>query len=201
MSDTGSGLLEFLPALGQREAIAFGDGVTLPVRLRFDMLPPTALPRSSTARFSEKWQSSLGDEDFLDRLVERWRTSGGGPTGDAVDQTGMLADAMGIPQSAEVEPQLAPAAQTTHQNAAANAPSAGQRRPANGQAAQQGETPASLQRRAAALRREQTADGNGQTPPRPSIRATQTEAPASEPPGNSSDALKSIRERLLQRKR
>ena len=46
ISDTGSGLLEFLPALGQREAIAFGDGVALPVRIRFDEMPeavPAAL--------------------------------------------------------------------------------------------------------------------------------------------------------------
>ncbi|MEO1649947.1 MAG: DUF87 domain-containing protein, partial [Pseudomonadota bacterium] len=76
VSDTGSGLLEFLPALGQREAIAFGDGVALPVRIKFDELAKENLPRSSTARFSEKWQSSIGDADFLDRVVERWRTSG-----------------------------------------------------------------------------------------------------------------------------
>ncbi|MGE0698365.1 MAG: ATP-binding protein, partial [Hyphomicrobiaceae bacterium] len=56
ISDTGSGLMEFLPALGQREAIAFGEGVTLPVRIRFDELPKNALPRSSTARFTEMWQ-------------------------------------------------------------------------------------------------------------------------------------------------
>ena len=38
VSDTGSGLMEFLPTLGQREAIAFGDGVALPVRIKFDEL-------------------------------------------------------------------------------------------------------------------------------------------------------------------
>jgi hypothetical protein len=76
VSDTGSGLLEFLPALGQREAIAFGDGVSLPVRIKFDELPRSALPRSSTARFSEKWQKSVGDEGFLDMIVERWRSCG-----------------------------------------------------------------------------------------------------------------------------
>ncbi len=97
VSDTGSGLLEFLPALGQREAIAFGDGVTLPVRIRFDELPPSALPRSSTAKFSEKWQSSIGDEDFLQRLVERWRSTG---ISDDDDQTAMLAEAIGLNEGA-----------------------------------------------------------------------------------------------------
>ncbi|MGD9785611.1 MAG: ATP-binding protein [Hyphomicrobiaceae bacterium] len=46
ISDTGSGLLEFLSALGQREAIAFGDGVTLPVRIKFDELPKAAMELS-----------------------------------------------------------------------------------------------------------------------------------------------------------
>ena len=76
IADTGSGLLEFLPALGSREAIAFGDGMTLPVRIKFDELPKSALPRSSTARFTEKWNMDLGDENFLNTVVERWRHSG-----------------------------------------------------------------------------------------------------------------------------
>lgn len=75
ISDTGSGLLEFLPALGQREAIAFGDGVALPVRIKFNELDANALPRSSTAKFSEKWQVSVEDTSFLDSVVERWRSS------------------------------------------------------------------------------------------------------------------------------
>jgi DNA helicase HerA-like ATPase len=96
ISDTGSGLLEFLPALGQREAIAFGDGVALPVRIRFDELPKDRLPRSSTAKFSEKWQTSVGDENFLDQVVERWRSAGTGPGVDANHQAAMLAEAIGL---------------------------------------------------------------------------------------------------------
>ncbi|HRD76914.1 MAG TPA: DUF87 domain-containing protein, partial [Hyphomicrobiaceae bacterium] len=96
ISDTGSGLLEFLSALGQREAIAFGDGVTLPVRIRFDELPKTAMPRSSTAKFSEQWKESIGDEAFLEQIVERWRNSASGAGGDHGRQLAMLADAMGI---------------------------------------------------------------------------------------------------------
>jgi len=75
ISDTGSGLLEFLPSLGQREALAFGDGVALPVRIKFDALPAHCLPRSTTARFTEHWQKSVGDDGFLEQVVERWRTS------------------------------------------------------------------------------------------------------------------------------
>ncbi len=76
ISDTGSGLLEFLPALGAREAIAFGDGVTLPVRIKFNELPKEFLPRSSTAKFTEKWQYNVDDPGILHRIVDRWRSSG-----------------------------------------------------------------------------------------------------------------------------
>ncbi len=96
VSDTGSGLMEFLPSLGQREAIAFGDGVALPVRIKFDELPKDRLPRSSTARFSERWQRSIGDEGFLEQVVERWRMAGIGSAGDASTQAAMMADALGI---------------------------------------------------------------------------------------------------------
>lgn len=92
VADTGSGLLEFLPSLGQREAIAFGDGLPLPVRIKFDELPKHALPRSSTARFSEKWQKSLGDEGFLEQVVDRWRSSGLGMTGDYAQQLTAMAE-------------------------------------------------------------------------------------------------------------
>ncbi|MDO9384744.1 MAG: DUF87 domain-containing protein [Hyphomicrobiaceae bacterium] len=75
ISDTSLGLLEFLPALGQREALAFGDGIPLPVRLLFDELPADALPRSTTAKFSERWQNSRLDEQFLLHVIDRWRAS------------------------------------------------------------------------------------------------------------------------------
>jgi DNA helicase HerA-like ATPase len=93
IADTGSGLLEFLPALGQREAIAFGDGVSLPVRIKFDELARVNMPRSSTARFSERWQKSVGDDGFLDSIVERWRASSSGVT-DHSQSIAMLAEAI-----------------------------------------------------------------------------------------------------------
>ena len=100
ITDTGSGLLEFLPALGQREALAFGDGVALPVRINFDELPADALPRSTTAHFTEHWQRSVGDEGFLEQVVEKWRSSDIGAGGDAIQQAAMLAEGMAIEPSA-----------------------------------------------------------------------------------------------------
>ena len=103
ISDTGSGLLQFLSALGQREAIAFGEGVPLPVRIRFDELASDAMPRSSTARFSEMWQKSTEDESFLETVVERWRSASSGATPDAGSVT-MLAETMTMPTNAGSEP-------------------------------------------------------------------------------------------------
>ncbi len=107
VSDTGSGLLEFLPALGQREAIAFGDGVSLPVRIKFDDLQKDELPRSSTARFTERWQTSDGDEGFLDQVVQRWRNAGMNPDADHSANLTMMAESMGAMGDA-----AAPAVQT-----------------------------------------------------------------------------------------
>ena len=76
VNDTGTGLLEFLPALGEREAIAFGDGVPLPVRIHFSELSKENLPRSSTAEFSQIWQENVGDHAYLESIVDRWRKAG-----------------------------------------------------------------------------------------------------------------------------
>jgi DNA helicase HerA-like ATPase len=101
IADTGSGLLEFLSALGQREAIAFGDGVSLPVRIKFDELPKHCMPRSSTVRFTEKWQKSVGDEGYLEAIVDRWRSSS---STAAIENMAMFAEAMNLPQGPGSDP-------------------------------------------------------------------------------------------------
>lgn len=95
ISDTGSGLLAFLPTLGAREAIVFGDGVSLPVRVRFDELPPDCLPRSASVRFGDLWQVSTEEEGFLDILVERWRTAASS-VADAPADVASLAEAVDV---------------------------------------------------------------------------------------------------------
>lgn len=44
IGDASASTLAFLPALGQREAIAFGEGVAATMRLRFEEVPPSLLP-------------------------------------------------------------------------------------------------------------------------------------------------------------
>jgi hypothetical protein len=72
-TDTAYGLLDFLPSLGDAEAIVAGEGVALPLRVRFDRLPPEQQPHSGTARFSNAWQQDSQDESFVSEVVERWR--------------------------------------------------------------------------------------------------------------------------------
>jgi DNA helicase HerA-like ATPase len=72
-TDGAHGLLDFLPSLGDAEAIVAGEGVTLPLRLRFDPLPAERQPHSGSARFSSSWQRASRDEAFVAEVVERWR--------------------------------------------------------------------------------------------------------------------------------
>ncbi|HEX3208928.1 MAG TPA: DUF87 domain-containing protein [Geminicoccaceae bacterium] len=72
-TDTAYGLLDFLPSLGDAEAIVAGEGVALPLRVRFDRLPPDQQPHSGTACFSSSWQQDGQDERFVAETVERWR--------------------------------------------------------------------------------------------------------------------------------
>lgn len=73
MSEATAGLIDSLPSLGNAEAIAVGEGVSVPMRLVFDSLDDRERPQSATARFSAAWQSEGAPEDFLDVVVERWR--------------------------------------------------------------------------------------------------------------------------------
>ena len=76
VSDSSQGFEQSLPSLGNGEAIAVGEGVSVPMRLCFDSLPPDRRPRSETADFTAAWQASADDEDFVRGIVERWRAQG-----------------------------------------------------------------------------------------------------------------------------
>jgi uncharacterized protein len=73
ISDAAASLLEFMPTMGTGEAITFGEGVALPTRIKFDMLPENELPRSNTASFTKNWANDLPDDTFLHEIVNRWR--------------------------------------------------------------------------------------------------------------------------------
>ncbi|TAN45000.1 MAG: DUF87 domain-containing protein [Rhodospirillales bacterium] len=66
-------LLSALPTLRPQEAVLVGEGASVPMRLRFDDLPPEERPHSASASFSESWNKQSGDRAFIERTVERWR--------------------------------------------------------------------------------------------------------------------------------
>ncbi len=73
ISDAAASLLDFMPTMGAGEAITFGEGVALPTRIKFDLLPANELPRSNTTSFTKNWAKDLPDDAFLLEVVSRWR--------------------------------------------------------------------------------------------------------------------------------
>ncbi|WP_293327801.1 DUF87 domain-containing protein [Parvibaculum sp.] len=69
-------LLDFLPLLGDREAIILGQGVAMPMRIRFHDLAADTLPRNVNAAFSQSWSAPNLDRRGLEQIVARWRVSG-----------------------------------------------------------------------------------------------------------------------------
>jgi uncharacterized protein len=73
VSDAAASTLESLPSMGNREALAFGEAVSMPMRVRFTSLSPDELPNSKAA---------LGEADpdadpiggFVEDIVRRWRS-------------------------------------------------------------------------------------------------------------------------------
>jgi hypothetical protein len=69
-------LLDFLPLLGDREAIILGQGVSMPMRIRFDDLGKRNVPKNMNTGFSKSWKAPSMDRDELDDIVARWRQGG-----------------------------------------------------------------------------------------------------------------------------
>lgn len=73
-SESGVALLDFLPVLGKAEAVVMGEGVPLPLRIRFDELDKAnGLPNGQSAPFSEVWSQRAADLTDLDDIVASWR--------------------------------------------------------------------------------------------------------------------------------
>ena len=68
-------LIEFLPLLGDREALVLGQGVSMPMRVRFDDIGKRIVPRGHTS-FSKDWKAPNMDREGLDAIVARWRNAG-----------------------------------------------------------------------------------------------------------------------------
>jgi DNA helicase HerA-like ATPase len=67
-------LLDFLPLLGDREAIVLGQGVVIPMRIRFNDLKNYKIAGNQHAAFSRAWKNSEIDRDTLAEIVSHWRS-------------------------------------------------------------------------------------------------------------------------------
>jgi DNA helicase HerA-like ATPase len=73
LPDTVKSLVDSLPALRTKEALAVGEGTTVPVRLVFDEIPEEKRPKSSNVPFAAAWTTATGDLDAVKDAVRRWR--------------------------------------------------------------------------------------------------------------------------------
>src|SRR5690606_29835153 len=79
IADSSASTLAFLSALGQREAIAFGDGVATTMRMKFEKLPDELLPgtKDDPDGRNRQHDDTAGVDDVdLARIVERMRNAG-----------------------------------------------------------------------------------------------------------------------------
>ncbi|MGH6944151.1 MAG: ATP-binding protein, partial [Geminicoccaceae bacterium] len=65
-------LVDSLPSLNTQEAVVVGDGVTVPVHIRFKDLDRDKRPSSSDPSFASAWRTN-SDPAFLERAIDRWR--------------------------------------------------------------------------------------------------------------------------------
>jgi hypothetical protein len=73
VSDAAANLLSFVPSLGTREVLAFGEGVALPTRLRFKEVPVHQLPRGEATISTVPSVAAGHDMHFVSAVLERWR--------------------------------------------------------------------------------------------------------------------------------
>jgi len=76
MPEGARGFLDSIPALRNRECIICGEGVSVPIRAVFDDLEEFKRPASEDPSFVDLWNKTGGEEDMVDRTVQRWRAHG-----------------------------------------------------------------------------------------------------------------------------
>jgi uncharacterized protein len=76
MPEGARGFLDAIPALRNRECIVCGEGVAIPLRVRFDDLEPEKRPASSDPSFAELWRQTGDEAAIIERTIKRWRGHG-----------------------------------------------------------------------------------------------------------------------------
>jgi hypothetical protein len=76
MPEGARGFLDAIPALRNRECIVCGEGVAIPIRVRFDDLEPEKRPASSDPSFARLWRETGDEAGIISRTLKRWRGHG-----------------------------------------------------------------------------------------------------------------------------
>ncbi len=76
MPEGARGFLDSIPALRNRECIICGEGVAIPIRVSFDNLEEAKRPASEDPSFVDLWNKTGGEEEIVQRTVQRWRSQG-----------------------------------------------------------------------------------------------------------------------------
>ena len=76
MPEGARGFLDSIPALRNRECIICGEGVSVPMRIGFDELEEARRPASADPSITELWRGTGGEEEMVQRTVQRWRAQG-----------------------------------------------------------------------------------------------------------------------------
>jgi hypothetical protein len=69
-------LIDFLPLLGDREAVVLGQATVMPMRIRVEDMGQAAVSKDASHGASRDHESGPMDRTALDEIVSRWRTTG-----------------------------------------------------------------------------------------------------------------------------
>lgn len=108
LSDASASLLDFLPSLGARETIVFGEGVSSPSRILLAELPKSALPANGPTMFGANAVVPDDDDSFVEQAVTSWRamsaeTDGAGTGAEAAQPAAAAQEA----DAAQLQPAAA----------------------------------------------------------------------------------------------
>src|SRR3954453_16935460 len=76
MPEGARGFLDAIPALRNRECVVCGEGVAIPIRVRFDDPEPEKRPASSDPSFARLWRETGDEAGIIQRTIKRWRGHG-----------------------------------------------------------------------------------------------------------------------------
>jgi DNA helicase HerA-like ATPase len=96
IADSSASTLSFLSSMGQREAIAFGEGVATTMRLKFEEMAPHLLPGAGKKLAGDGEPGEAGDIDLasiVDRLRNVPKVSAVATVGDAVSSVRQAGEA------------------------------------------------------------------------------------------------------------